>query len=48
MPLGDVLELNDVLFVNGLKKNLILIFCMQSINIQLHLKDNNALSMIVV
>jgi hypothetical protein len=28
MPLGDVLELNDVLFVLGLMKNLCLVSCM--------------------
>jgi hypothetical protein len=28
MPLGDVLELSDVLFVPGLKKNLLSKYCM--------------------
>lgn len=32
MPLGDVLELDAILFVLGLRKNLLLVYCMTDIH----------------
>jgi hypothetical protein len=31
MPLGDVLELSDILFVHGLRKNLLSVSCMTDV-----------------
>jgi hypothetical protein len=37
MPWGDSLELIDVLFVLGLKKNILLVSCMQNLHCMLSL-----------
>lgn len=47
IPLDDVLDLNDVSFVPKLRKNLFWFLIWQSFSIELHLKHNDSLSMIV-
>jgi hypothetical protein len=47
MLLGNVLGLNDVLFIPSWKKSICLV-CMKIFNVELHLNGNNALLLIVV